>query len=196
MGAPRILLLDVMSTLVSEPFVEDIPRFLGLSLEQLRLRASHQAYLDFESGRIDEHTYGRRFFADGTPLDIEGMKATLRSSTKLLPGVEAALTRALRQSVPMYALSNYSVWYSEIDAATALSRFVDWSFVSCHTGVRKPDPEAYLGPARSLGVSVEDCLFVDDRELNVDAARAVGMPALLRTPELDLEAALVEAGVF
>ena len=30
-------------------------------------------------------------------------------------------------------------------------------------------------PARRLGVGVEACVFVDDLDLNVDAARKVGM---------------------
>ena len=36
-----------------------------------------------------------------------------------------------------------------------------------------------------------DCLFVDDRPKNVAGAEAIGMPALLRTPEMDLEAELM-----
>ncbi|MEO1234212.1 MAG: HAD-IA family hydrolase, partial [Myxococcota bacterium] len=185
----RVLLLDVMSTLVSEPFYEDIPDFLGISLEELRKRRNHDAYLSFEKGLIEEEAYAEQFFIDGPRLDIEGMKATLRRSAKLLPGVERCLERVQQSGIPMYGLSNYSTWYTEIDAATGLSRFLDWRFTSCLTGVRKPDPEAYLGPARALDLPVTDCLFVDDRPVNVEAAEAVGMPALLRTPELDLEAA-------
>lgn len=191
-----ILLLDVMSTLVTEPFLQDIPTFLGMSLDELRAKKDPQAHIEFEKGRIGEREYARRFFLDGTPLDVEGLKATLRASVKLLPGVEAALHRLKVHGIPMYALSNYSEWYTVIDAATDLSRFLDWSFVSCRTGVRKPDADAYLGAARALGVHPGDCLFVDDRESNVAAARALGMPALLRTPDLDLQAAFVEQGVL
>lgn len=192
----RALLLDVMSTLVSEPFYEDIPAFLGIDLAELRARRNHDAYLAFEKGQIDEVAYADQFFLDDERLDIEGMKATLRRSARLLPGVEGCLERAQKAGIPMYALSNYSAWYTEIDAATGLSRFLDWRFVSCRTGVRKPDPEAYLGPAQALGLDVGECLFVDDRTLNTEAAEAVGMPALLRTPELDLEAAFERLGVF
>lgn len=189
---PRpILLLDVMSTLVSEPFYEDVPRFLGLDLEQLRARKDQEAFHAFERGRISESEYGRRFFLDGAPLDVEGMKRTLRQSVRLLPGVERALERLRAAEVPMYALSNYSEWYRVIDEATGLSRFIGWDFVSCRTGFRKPEPEAYLHPVRALGVNPADCLFVDDRPKNVAGAEAIGMPALLRTPEMDLEAELM-----
>lgn len=191
-----ILLLDVMGTLVSEPFVKEIPEFLGLSLDELRARQNRPVFHEFERGAIDEASYAARYFLDGPLEDVAGMRRTLREGTRLLPGVEATLERLKAAGVPTYALSNYSVWFEEIDAATGLSRYLEWKFVSCKTGVRKPDPEAYLGPARTLGVPPEACLFVDDRDYNVEAAREVGMRAIHRTPELDLGAALEAAGVF
>lgn len=192
----KALLLDVMSTLVSEPFYEAIPAFLGVGMDELRRRRNHEAFLAFEKGEIDEVEYGQRFYKDNENLDIEGLKKVLRTHTHLLPGVERTLDRCRAADIPMYALSNYSTWYTEIDAATGLSKWLDWRFVSCKTGVRKPDPEAYLGPARALGLDVSACLFVDDRPGNVEAAEALGMPGLLRTPDLDLEAAFVERGLL
>lgn len=196
MPSSPILLLDVMSTLVSEPFYEDVPRFLGLELEELRRRRNHEAFLDFERGLIDEAEYGRRFFTDGELLDVVGMKRTLAESVELLPGVEPALERLSRAGVRMYALSNYSEWYQVIDGATGLSRWLDWSFVSCRTGRRKPEPEAYLGPCRVLSVQPADCLFVDDRAKNVEAARAVGMDALLCTEQTNLETEFERRGLI
>ena len=84
-----------------------------------------------------------------------------------------------------------------IDEKLELSRYLDWRFVSCLTGKRKPDPEAYLGAARALGVPPAACVFVDDRARNVAAAEAVGMRGILRTPEISaLRAALAEHGVL
>jgi HAD superfamily hydrolase (TIGR01509 family) len=41
-------------------------------------------------------------------------------------------------------------------------------------GVRKPDPELYRRVAARLGVSVTDCVVVDDHARNVRGARAAG----------------------
>jgi putative hydrolase of the HAD superfamily len=55
---------------------------------------------------------------------------------------------------------------------------------SCEIGVAKPDPRAYQIVAERLGVPPGDCLFLDDREVNVIAAREVGMRAeVFRTPD-------------
>jgi HAD superfamily hydrolase (TIGR01509 family) len=53
---------------------------------------------------------------------------------------------------------------------------VDSGFV----GMRKPDREIYELTLDRLGdgVAPGDCLFIDDLEINVDAAREVGMSAV------------------
>lgn len=192
----KILLLDVMSTLVSEPFYEDIPNFLGLSLSELREVRDLEAFHEFEVGHLSEAEYAQRYFKDNRVLDTDGLKATLLRSVQFLPGVESTLKRLKQERVQMHTLSNYSIWYQVIDEAVDLSRYVPWTFVSCKTGVRKPAKEAYLAPLKTLGVSPSECLFVDDRPQNVEAAEKLGIESILRTPELDLEQALIDKGVL
>jgi rhodanese-related sulfurtransferase len=55
--------------------------------------------------------------------------------------------------------------------------------------VRKPDAEAFRVAARGLGLEPEACVFVDDLATNVEAAREVGMRAVLhQEPALTIEA--------
>jgi putative hydrolase of the HAD superfamily len=52
---------------------------------------------------------------------------------------------------------------------------VDSGFVGC----RKPESEIYeLTLERLGGISAEECLFIDDTDVNCDAARALGMSAV------------------
>jgi HAD superfamily hydrolase (TIGR01509 family) len=83
-----------------------------------------------------------------------------------------------------------------IEERTGLARYVPWSFVSCKTGVRKPDPEAYLGAARLLGVAPAECLFIDDRAVNCKSAEAVGMPSVLFSDAASLRRELACRGVL
>lgn len=46
---------------------------------------------------------------------------------------------------------------------------------SCRLGRAKPDPAVSAWSVRSLGRPAREILFVDDRALNVTAARAAGM---------------------
>lgn len=198
-----VLLLDVMGTLVTDPFFREIPAFFGMSLPEL-IEAKHPStWLRFERGEIDEGQMVAEFFADGRPVDGEGLRAAAVRGYAYLDGIEPLLTDLRAAGVPMHALSNYGPWYALIDAKLNLSRFLSWSFVSCKTGVRKPDPRAYLGAAEALGVPASACVFVDDRPSNCAAARAVGMRTVCfgegRSAEISsvvvLRARLSELGV-
>lgn len=195
-AAPRLLLLDVMSTLVRDPFHVDIPAFFETSLERLLAEKDPRAWLDFEYGTIEEHELFERFFADRRPVDGPGLRAATFAGYALLPGIADLLADLRAAGAEMHALSNYSVWYHAIEARTRLSRFLSWSFVSCDMGHRKPDPEAFLLPLRRLDAAPADVVFVDDDARNVDAAAALGLDAIRFTGADALRDALVTRGVL
>lgn len=180
-----ILLLDIMSTLVTEPFEADVPAFFGLSLPEL-IRVKHPtAWLEFERGEIDEHQYAAKFFLDGRSLDVEALKQRMLASYAFMEGVEPLLEALVAKGHGLYALSNYSAWYQLIEQKLQLSRYLRWDFVSCKTGHRKPEPAAYEVALRTLNVAPAECVFVDDRSKNVAAAVALGMHGIHRTPSID-----------
>jgi len=190
------LLLDVMGTIVREPFLEDVPRFFGMTLAELMPLLSRETWFEFERGEIDEAAFARRFFLDGRPFDCEGLKAVLSHGFQYLPGMRELLEELHATSVEMHVLSNYPVWYRLVEEELRLSRYVSWTFVSCKTGVRKPDAEAYTGAARALGVAPKDCLFVDDRSINCTAAVNQGMTAVHFATAVELRRALENRGVL
>jgi putative hydrolase of the HAD superfamily len=67
---------------------------------------------------------------------------------------------------------------------------VDGLVNSAEVGVAKPDPEIYRVAAARAGGPVESCLFVDDREANVIAARELGMTGVVYRTFDDLAAAV------
>jgi HAD superfamily hydrolase (TIGR01509 family) len=196
MPAPSVLLLDVMDTLVRDPFWVEIPRYFGVTLEQLLPQLRKGAWVEFELDALDEATFVSRFFADGRAVDAAGLRAAVQAGYRLLPGVEPLLHELAQRGVPMHAFSNYPRWYALIEEALGLSAWVQWSFVSCDTRLRKPDPAAYLHASRTLGVEPSACLFVDDRESNCAAAREQGMDAVHFTDAAALRRALIERGVL
>lgn len=193
---PPVLLLDVMDTLVEDPFFTRVPAFFGLPFEELVKVKSPTAWLDFERGLIDEDEYARRAFVDGRAYDHDAFRALMVDGYRFLDGVEDLLVELRARGVEMHALSNYPPWYRLLDEKLGLSRFLSWRFVSCHTGVRKPDPEAYLGPLRALERRPEECLFVDDRGANCKAAAALGIRAHRFESAAGLRGFLVDAGVL
>lgn len=172
---PAALLLDVMDTLVYDPFRECVPEVFGLSVDAYFAIKDRAAYEAFERGAVDVAHYARTMFTDGRHADLDALQARYVERYRYLDGVPELLSALSRRGVPMHALSNYSVFYELIEHKLALSRWVAWTFVSCRTGLRKPEPAAYLLAVRALGLQPEQVLFVDDRAKNCAAAASLGL---------------------
>jgi putative hydrolase of the HAD superfamily len=67
-------------------------------------------------------------------------------------------------------------WRSMLPVDDIFEVVVDSGFV----GMRKPEPEIYELTLKRLGdgIGASDCLFVDDVEVNIQAARELGMTAV------------------
>jgi HAD superfamily hydrolase (TIGR01509 family) len=191
-----IVLWDVMGTLVHDPFFVEMPKFFGMTFDAM-LEAKHpSAWVEFELGECSEEAFLESFFADGRDFDRLGFVSAIRSAYRWLPGLEDLLAELCDAGCAMHAFSNYPVWYQLIEQRLKLSRFLDWTFVSCVTGKRKPDPAAYAHVLNELGVSAEQCVFVDDRVANCEAARQCGIRSALFEGVGPLRASLREAGVL
>lgn len=191
-----ILLLDVLGTLVHDPFYEEVPRFFGMTLDRLIAEKHPRSWIDFEHGRLEEAEYVRTFFQDARAIDGDGLKACMRDAFRWIEGMEELLSELHGHGLLMHALSNYPSWWTLIEQRLQLSRFLSWSFVSCRTGHRKPHPEAYLAATAALAVRPDECLFVDDRRENVIAAEKLGMPALWFRDAATLRGDLSARGVL
>jgi putative hydrolase of the HAD superfamily len=88
--------------------------------------------------------------------------------------------RGLQGRCRLGILSNSFVGARERE--TALYHFdelVEQIVYSHEIGIEKPDLRAFEAACASLNVRPEDCLFIDDVAVNVEAARAAGMQAHL-----------------
>lgn len=179
MSSKTVILWDVMSTLVYDPYMNEFPDFFGVTWQDL-LKVKHPtAWVDFELGTITEQTFFELFWPEFGSVDLDAFHDMLHDAYRFLPGIEPLLaTLAERDDLVMHTLSNYPVWYQIIERKLELSRFMSWSFVSCHMKLRKPDVGIYTSAASALAVDPSMCIFIDDRGVNCKGAVQAGMRAL------------------
>lgn len=67
--------------------------------------------------------------------------------------------------------------------------------LSYELGMMKPDERVYRTALEKAGAGPSECVFIDDLEVNIAGARALGMPAVLYRPETDLEQELRQLGL-
>lgn len=139
-----VILWDIMDTLVRDPFFTHMAGHFGHTFEELLALLAPRVWVEFELGLVDEQELFRRFFRDGRTFDGLGMKRCMVEAYAWIDGMEPLLHELRAREVSMHALSNYPHWYQLIEERLGLSRYVELSFVSCNTGLRKPDPLAFL----------------------------------------------------
>ena len=108
-----------------------------------------------------------------------------------------ALIKALRPPYKISILSNADKTLEErIEHALKLTHLFDDIISSAVVNLAKPDERIYRLAAERLGLPPEECVFIDDLDRNVEAARAVGMSAIhFRVGQDVLADQLAELGV-
>ncbi|MYR95407.1 HAD-IA family hydrolase [Streptomyces sp. SID4937] len=101
-----------------------------------------------------------------------------------------ALLRRARTHVPLVLVTNATLQLEDDLALLGLTDLADAVVSSAVERVAKPDPAIYRIAAERAGVPAERCLFVDDRQENIDAAVALGMTGALYREPADLRRAL------
>jgi putative hydrolase of the HAD superfamily len=130
------------------------PAFLSRMAEELEPELGH---------RPEMHRFSEIYFRALEPNEpmIELMREMEASGLRM-----ALLTNNVREWEPL--------WRSMLPVDEIFELVVDSAFVGC----RKPEREIYEITLERLGLPAEHCLFVDDVEVNVEGARALGMTAV------------------
>ena len=116
------------------------------------------------------------FAEQGVEVAAEGLVARLFA--RMTPGGRMwDATRRLRASGVVTAVLSNS-WGVDAYPTDLMAGYFDDVVISAEVGLRKPDPAIFRLAADRLDVDVASCLFVDDLDLNVDAARALGMSGI------------------
>jgi HAD superfamily hydrolase (TIGR01509 family) len=127
------------------------------------------------------------------PLHEEWRKAQAAIEPNLV------LVRALRDRYKLSILSNADMSLRDrLEQELGIHDLFDDIVCSAEVGMAKPDAAVFELAAERLGSSPERCVFVDDWDQNIDAARHVGMHAVLYRVDKgnELGALLEGAGVI
>lgn len=189
----RVVLFDVMDTVITDPFREALTAATTISLEELHARRDPDLWPAFERGELDEDGYWAGWRAAGIPFDRERFHTVRLAGMHFLPGM-AELLDDLAGTVERVTASNYPVWVDDL-ALTHLAGRFERIVASCHLGVRKPEPVFFTRLLDTLGIGPADARFVDDRQANVDAAAEVGIASHHFAGASGLRRWLVDEGV-
>jgi putative hydrolase of the HAD superfamily len=158
---------------------------LGVAMQRAAERDGAHPLFELEKGKLTEADFLTQLAADLEPElghrpELHGFREIYFDALEPNEAM-VELMRGLRERGYRMALLTNNVreweplWRSMLPVDEIFELIVDSAFV----GMRKPDHEIYeLTLERLGGPPPEDCLFVDDVEVNVEAARALGITAV------------------
>jgi putative hydrolase of the HAD superfamily len=152
----------------------------------------------FERGKIKLADYLERtvFYRD-RPFTIEAFREFMYSLS--VPNNEAlAIARSLAASGKYFmgTINNESMDLNEFRIAKFGLRDIFDVFVSsCYVRLRKPDEAIYRVALEVTQMPPTECCFIDDRELNLDAAKGLGMSTIRMQNAQQLQEDLAKLGI-
>jgi len=174
----------------------------GLSLEQFEplYWADRHAY---DEGKLSGITFWQKFIRDAglghrlNQADVEILnQIDARVWTTQNPAMlawqqalkERGLLTAILSNMGDNVLENIEREFDWIHRFDVLI----WSY---QLGIAKPDPAIYHAVLSKLGTAPAETLFIDDKQVNIEAAQALGMKAILFSDVDQLRIDLVAAGL-
>lgn len=201
-SAIRAVIFDYGEVLCRRAPIEQfapMARILGITPERLLERYA-QNRLDYDRGDVSATQYWKGFALEaGVKLSDAQVEELDRNDCGLWWGLDPILLdwvdRLREHGVKAGVISNMFIGLAKQIRAGApwLHRFDDYT-ISAEIRATKPDPAIYRHSLERLGVRPQEALFLDDRENNVEGARAIGMEGLVFTTSEKLRADLEEWG--
>jgi putative hydrolase of the HAD superfamily len=157
---------------------------MGIAMGKIWERDGSHPLFELETGRMTEAAFlngmAEQLTAQlGRPIRLDGFGETylrhLQPNEPLIEYMRSLRARGYRMAICTNNVREWaSMWRAKLPVDEIFSVVVDSGFV----GLRKPEPEIYALTLERLGVPAQAALFLDDVELNCEAARALGMHAV------------------
>jgi FMN phosphatase YigB (HAD superfamily) len=178
----RTLILDLGDVL----FHYAVGEIKALSPSNFKAVITTQGWEEFECGRVNEDEALASIIKE-LPLDIDIIREALTQCRRLLHvdhdlyGQLKALKTEMNGNLRVYAMTNISRDdFGRLKNILPSWDLFDAEFTSFETGMIKPDPRYYKHVLDEISLAdPRDAIFVDDKIVNVNAARAFGIHGIV-----------------
>jgi putative hydrolase of the HAD superfamily len=178
----RVVVFDYGEVISLAPSADAVARLERIAgVDSARFRASYDAHRD----ELDRGTTSIREYWDLVAADTgaEWSEATVhelwaadftswisvdRAVFEVIADLHAGGTR-------IAVLSNAGFDFGSPFRFSPISRFFERMFISSEMRKLKPEPDIYLEVAGELGITCAEMIFIDNKQVNVDGAAALGI---------------------
>ncbi len=151
------------------------------------------------TGKITEKEFWKKFinriqFAGDLP-QLSLFIRTYNKNFKINDDVIMIVNKLKKKNYKLCVLSNTITAHTEYNKKRNIYKYFDNLIFSHETGLSKPDPRFFKLALEQLSVSAFEAVFIDDLEENVNAAKSLGINAILFISSDQLKSDLNKLGV-
>ncbi|MAE86431.1 MAG: hypothetical protein CMB80_27100 [Flammeovirgaceae bacterium] len=177
---------EVIVDLDTQAVLKEFYQLTGIEGSILKERLVNTSYLfEYETGQIDGEAFVQGMNEVlGTNIGFEDFKHAWNLMVKDIPVNRLEFIKELQKSHQILILSNTNYMHEEKFEQIMMERvgqtmidFADVAYYSHHIGYRKPNHDIYEFVIEQNNLDPQKALFLDDREDNILAAKAVGLKA-------------------
>lgn len=181
----RNIIFDVGKVLVSfEP--EEYMKRLGFDERERAVvnRAMFQSrtWVEADRGTITPEESLEAYIAEAPEFEEQIRKAheKVGDTVELLPYVMEWLTELKGRGFGIYILSNYGKHlFEQTKEKMEFLKLADGAVFSYACRMLKPERGVYENLRNKYNLNLAECVFLDDRQENIDGAKAAGMQGIL-----------------
>jgi len=169
----------------------------GLDWEEYSDRHERVAHA-IETNRLSLDAYLKRtIFYQPRPFSVEEFREFIFAQSQPHPdAIEIARQLAASESFLMATINNEIFELNVYRLKTfGLGNIFSAFFSSCFLGIRKPDEAIYRWALQVTQREAGECLFIDDREVNLECPREIGLRTILYDNASQLRDALKQYGI-
>ena len=154
---------------------------LEVPLEDVNRVMSSPENDQWDLGEIDDNAFFDYIIREiGLPTEKKAVLANfVRDDFYVDQGLIEEIHK-LRENYITVLLTNFPAHLNEfLETGWDVEVAFDHIIASCDVKLIKPDPALYKLALDRMGFKAEECVFIDDRQVNVDAAAGLGIHSIL-----------------
>jgi len=156
----------------------------GIRLDQAAIEAASERAV--EAFASDAYAHMIETLTRVDPATIARVHQRMRTMTsgldlfQLRPEIDGLLRRLAERGLKIGIVANQPDSVEPRLERAGIAQFFAYMGITGTTGLRKPDPRAFMAAAEALAVVPADCIMVGDRiDNDIVPAKALGMTAIL-----------------
>ncbi len=140
-----------------------------------------QNFIDLMEGKISEEEYLNNIISkNNLKVNLDELKKAIRKNFQEIEGTREIIEKLKDKGFKLGLLSVHSKeWIDHCEKQFDFHKLFHSTLYSFEVSVCKPDKKAYHLILEKLKAKPEECLFIDDSEKNIEAAKNIGLKTIL-----------------